>query len=78
MQSEQLHDLQFPPTVTRVIKRKTMRQARHVACMGYRTNPLSVMVGTPEGNRPLERVRRRWKTNINLYLKGKRGRRGQD
>ena len=78
MHSEQLHYLQSPPTVTQVIKRKTVRQARHVACIGNKTSAFRVMGETPEGNRPLGRVRRRWKTNIKLDLKGKRGRRGRD
>jgi hypothetical protein len=46
--------------------------------MGNKTNAFRVMVEAPEGNRPLGRVRRRWKTNTKLDLKGKRGRRGQD
>jgi len=49
-----------------------------VTCMGYKTNPLTVMAGAPEGKSPLGRARRRWKTNVKLDLTGKRGRRGQD
>jgi hypothetical protein len=46
--------------------------------MGNKKSAFRVMVEKPEGNRPLGRVRRRWKTNIKLDLRGKRGRRGQD
>jgi len=60
MHSEQLHDSQSPPTVTRVIKRKTMRYESHVACgMGNKTNAFRTVVKTPEGNKPVGRVRRR-------------------
>jgi hypothetical protein len=46
--------------------------------MGNKTNAFRFMVETPEENRPLGRVRRRWKSNIKLDPKGIRGRRGQD
>jgi len=45
---------------------------------GNKTNAFRVMVERPGGNRPLGRARRKWKTNIKLDLKGKRGRGGQD
>ena len=75
---EQLSDLQSPPSVIRVVKQKTMRYTRHVECLGNKGNVLRVMVEMAERNRPLGRVRRRWKTNIKLDLKGKSGRREQD
>jgi hypothetical protein len=35
--------------------------------MGERTGVYRVLVGKPEGKRPLGRPRRRWEDNINLY-----------
>jgi len=47
-----------------------------VALTGERKDAHSVLVGTPEGKRPLGRARRRWKDNIKVYVKGKVGRVG--
>jgi hypothetical protein len=41
-----------------MIKSRRMRWERYVAHM----------VGKPEGKRPLERVRHKWKENVKLYL----------
>jgi len=40
-----------------------MRWAGHVACMGEERGVYSVLVGKPEGRRPLGRPRRRWVDN---------------
>jgi len=42
--------------------------AGHVACMGERRGVYRVLVGKPEGKRPLERPRRRWENNIKMEL----------
>ena len=42
--------------------------AGHVACMGERRGVYRVLVGKPEGKRPLERPRRRWENNIKMDL----------
>ena len=36
--------------------------------MGVRNGVYRVLMGKPEGNRPLGRPRRRWENNINMYL----------
>jgi hypothetical protein len=36
--------------------------------MGERTGVYRVLVGKPEGERPLGRARRRWEDNINMDL----------
>jgi len=41
------------------------RLAGHVARMGERRGVYRVLVGKPEGKRPLGRPRRRWKGTIN-------------
>ena len=53
-----------------VIKWRRMRWARHVARMGEERGVYSVLVGNPEGRRPLGRPRRRWVDNTRMYLRG--------
>jgi len=53
----------------RVIKSIRMRWAGHVARMGEGRGVYRVLVGKPEGKRPLGRPRRRWEDNIKMDLK---------
>ena len=52
----------------RVIKSRRMRWAGHVAGMGDERVAYRVLVGKPEGKRPLGRPRRRWVYNIRIDL----------
>ena len=52
----------------RVIKSRRMRWAGHVACMGEQSGMYRVLVGKPEGRRPLRRPRRKWVDNIRMDL----------
>jgi hypothetical protein len=45
-----------------------VRWAGHVARMGDKRNAYSMLVGWPEGKRPLGRPRRRWVDNIKMDL----------
>jgi hypothetical protein len=45
-----------------------MKQVGHVARTGEKKNANMLMVGKPEGERPLERPRRRWVDNIRMHL----------
>jgi hypothetical protein len=45
-----------------------MRWAEHVARMGEKRNTYRLLVGKPEGKRPLGRPRRRWVDNIRKDL----------
>jgi hypothetical protein len=45
-----------------------MRWARYVACMGEERGAYRVLVGRPEGRRPLGRPRHRWEDNIKMDL----------
>jgi hypothetical protein len=60
------------PTIVRVIKSRRIRWAGHVARMVEGTGAYRVLVGKPEGKRPLERPRLRWEDNIkeDLYEVG--------
>jgi len=57
-----------PPNTVRVIKLRRMRWARDVAHMGEGRGVYRVLVGKPEGKRPLGRPRRRWEDNIKMDL----------
>ena len=52
----------------RVIKSRRMRWAGHVARMGETRGVYRILVGKPEGKRPLGRPRRRWEDNIKTGL----------
>ena len=52
----------------RVIKSRRMRWAGHVARIGEETGVYGVLVGKPEGKRPLGRPRRRRVDNIRMDL----------
>jgi hypothetical protein len=66
LHNDELHSLYSSPSIVRVIKSRRMRWARHVACMGERRDVYRVLVGRPEGKRPLGRPRRRWEDNIKM------------
>jgi len=55
------------PNIVRVIKSR-MRWARHVARIGDRRGVYRVLVGKPEGKRPIGRPRRRLEHNIKMDL----------
>jgi len=68
LHNEELNDLHSSPNIVRVIKSKRTRWARHVERMGDRRGVYRVLVGRPEGKRPLGRLRHRWKYNIKMEL----------
>jgi hypothetical protein len=45
-----------------------LRWAGHVTCMGEGRGVCRVLVGKPEGKRPLRRPRHRWEDNIQMDL----------
>jgi hypothetical protein len=54
--------------IIRVIKARRMRWAGHVVRMGEVRGAHNILVGRPEGRRPLGRPRRRWEDNIKMDL----------
>jgi hypothetical protein len=52
-----------------MIKRRRMSWAGHVARMGETRNEYRILVGKPEGKRPLGNPRRRWVDNIKMDLR---------
>jgi hypothetical protein len=63
------HNLYSSPNIIRVIKSRRMRWEGHVTRMGKGRVVYRILVGRPEGKRPLGRPRRRWKDNIKLDLR---------
>jgi hypothetical protein len=68
LHNEELNDLYSSPNIIRVIKSRRMRLAGHVARMGEQRGAYRILVGRPEGRRPLGRPRRRWEYNIKMDL----------
>ena len=58
LHNEELSDLYSLPNIVRVVKSRRMRWAGHVALMGQGRGVYGVLVGKPEGKRPLGRSRR--------------------
>jgi hypothetical protein len=56
------------PSIIRIIKARRMRWVGHVARMGEKRNAYRLLVGKPEGRKPLGRPRRRWVDNIRMCL----------
>jgi len=68
LHNEELNDLYSSPNIVRVVKSRRMRWAGHVARMGEDRGLHRVLVGKPEGKRPLGRPGRRWEDNIKVDL----------
>jgi hypothetical protein len=66
--NEELHNLYSSPSIIRIINSGRMRWAGHVARMGEKRNLYRLLVGKPEGKRPLGKPRRRWIDNIKMDL----------
>jgi hypothetical protein len=52
-----------------MIKSRMMRLAGNLASMGAKRNAYRVLVGKPEGKRPLGRYRRGWDDNVNIEIR---------
>jgi hypothetical protein len=68
LRNEELHGLYSSPGFARVIKARRMRWVGHVAHMGEVRGAYNIMVGRPEGRRPLGRHRHMWEDNIKMDL----------
>ena len=54
------------PNITRVVNSRRMIWAGHIARVGEKRGAYRVLVGKPEGKRPLGRPRHRWEDNIKV------------
>jgi hypothetical protein len=68
LHNEELHNLYSSPNIIRIIKSRRMRWAGHVPRMEEKNNAYTILVGKPEGKRPLGRPRRRSVDNIKMDL----------
>ncbi|KAJ4432949.1 hypothetical protein ANN_15206 [Periplaneta americana] len=69
LHNAELHALYSSPDKIRNIKSRRLIWAEHVARMGGFKYAYRVLVGRPEGKRPLGRPRRRWEDNIKMDLR---------
>jgi hypothetical protein len=69
LHNEELRNLYSLPNIIRMIKSWRMRWAGHVVRMGEKKNGYRILVGKPEGKRPLEILRHRWVNNIKMDLR---------
>jgi hypothetical protein len=68
LHDEELRDLYSSPSIIRIIRLRRMRWAGHVARMREKRNTHRLLVGKPEGKKPLGRPRHRWVDNIRMDL----------
>ena len=68
LHNEELNDLYPSRNIVRVIKWRRMRWAGHVARMEEGRGVHKLLVGKPEGKRPLGKPRLRWEDNIKMDL----------
>ena len=68
LNKEEFNDLYCSPNIVRVIKSKRIRWEGHIARMGEKRGLWKVLMGKPEGKRPLGRSRLRCEDNIKIDL----------
>ena len=66
LHNKELSDAYSLPNIVRMIKSRRMSLAGHVARMRESRDVCKVLMGKPEGQRPLGRPRRRWEDNIKM------------
>jgi hypothetical protein len=68
LHNEELHKLYFSSSIIRLIKSRKMRWTWHVAHMEEKWSAWRILVGKPEGKRPLGGSKRKWVNNIKIDL----------
>jgi hypothetical protein len=69
LHNDELHERNSSLDIVRVIKSRRMRWVGHVACMREGSGVYRVLVGRPEGKRPLGRPRHKWENIIKMDLR---------
>jgi hypothetical protein len=69
LHNDELYSLYSSLNIGRMIKSRRMRWVGHVAHIGEGRGVDSILVGRPEGKRPLARPRHRWEDNVKLDLR---------
>ena len=65
-ESWKISSLPSSPNITRVTKSRRMRRAGHLTSTGENRGLYRVLMGKPEGKRPLVRPMCRWEDNIKI------------
>ena len=73
LHNEELNSLYSSPSILCVIKSRRMRWVGYVARMEEGRGVHKILVGKPDGKKPLGRPRRRWEDNIKMDLEVVRG-----
>jgi hypothetical protein len=68
LHNEELHNFYASPNIIRMIKLRRMRWAGQVERMREKRYAYGILVGNPEGESPLGRLRRWWEDNIKMDL----------
>jgi hypothetical protein len=68
LHDQELLDLFSLPNIIRVMKSRSMKCLGHVVGMGEKRDVYRLLVGRPEGKRPLGRQRNKWVDNIRMHL----------
>jgi hypothetical protein len=66
LHNDELHSLYYSSNIVRVTKLRRARWAGHAARMRVGRGVYRVLIGRPEGKRPLGRPRHRWEDKIKL------------
>jgi hypothetical protein len=66
LHNKELHKRYHSPSIIRMIKGRRVRWAGHVARVREKRNAHRILVGKPEGKRPLGRPRRTWEDRMDL------------
>jgi hypothetical protein len=69
LHNEELHNSYSSPSKIIMVNSTRMKCARHVTCVGEKRNAYRILVGKPEGKRPLGRPKRRWEDNNKMDLR---------
>jgi hypothetical protein len=69
LHKEEIQNFYASSNIIRLIKLRSMRLMGHVACMGVTKNTCKLVVGKPEGKRPLGRPWKRWDDNTRMDLR---------
>jgi hypothetical protein len=69
LHNDERRNLYSSLSVIRMIKSRKMRWAGHIACMAEMRSAYRMLVGKPEGKRPLGRPRNKWVDNIKMDLR---------
>jgi hypothetical protein len=68
LHNEDPNNLYYSPSIIRIIKSRRMRWTE-CSMNGEKRIAYRILVGKPDGKRPLSRPRRRWLDNIKMYLR---------